>query len=128
KHDLMCLLKDLKKSGKVIFGYGASGRANTIIQYCHISDDILDCIIDDASAKHGFYMPGSHFAIKTRDFFKAKPPDYVLLFAWSFLKEIVDKNIDYLHQGGKFIIPLPKVKIISWSNGEIVEKLYEDLA
>jgi SAM-dependent methyltransferase len=126
KQDLMGLLKSLKKSSKVIFGYGASGRANTIIQYCGISADILDCIIDDAPAKHGFYMPGSHFLIKSRDFLGNNRPDYILLFAWSFLKEIVDKNMDYLHEGGKIIIPLPEVKIISWSGGKMVEELYAD--
>ena len=39
-------------------------------------------------------------------------PDYALLLAWNFSKEIIKNNIKYLKKGGKFIIPLPNVKII----------------
>lgn len=126
KRDLMDLLGSLKKSGKTIFGYGASGRANTLIQYCNITKEILDCIIDDAPAKQGFYTPGSHFPIKARVYLKMHPCDYILVFAWSFLNEIVAKNMEYLRGGGKIIIPLPKVKVISWKEGNVAEELYSN--
>lgn len=96
KNILMCLLKDLKTNKEKIWGYGASGRANTIIQYCGIDTDMVDCIIDDAPAKHGYYTPGSHFKIVPRSMMDENPPDYILVFAWSFLKEIVKNNMNYL--------------------------------
>jgi methylation protein EvaC len=117
---LMNVLGKLKGKDKKVFGYGASGRANTIIQYCGISNTMLDCIIDDAPAKHGFYTPGSHILIQPRDRILQDNPDYVLIFAWSFIKEVAGKNMAYLENGGKFIIPLPEVKIVSLKNGEIV--------
>ncbi len=118
--NLMSLLNKLKTEGKVLFGYGASGRANTIIQYCGMTNKTLNCIIDDAPAKHGFYTPGSHILIQSRDRIVQDNPDYVLIFAWSFIKEVISKNMAYLEKGGKFIVPLPKVKIVSLKNGEIV--------
>jgi methylation protein EvaC len=81
---------------------------------------MLDCIIDDAPAKHGYYTPGSHILIRSREFIAQEKPDYVLVFAWSFIKEIAGKNMEYLEQGGRFIVPLPQVKIITMQNGEIV--------
>ena len=39
-------------------------------------------------------------------------PDYALILAWNFAKEIISNNKEYLKKGGKFIIPIPKVKII----------------
>lgn len=122
KITLLGLLDQLKKEGKSIWGYGASGRANTIIQYCNISSSHLDCIIDDAPAKHGFYTPGSHFPIVSRDSLSLKPPDYILVFAWSFIAEIIEKTKDYLNSGGRFIVPLPKVKVVYQKDGHLTEE------
>jgi len=109
---------------KSVVGYGASGRANTLIQYCQINSTHLKYIIDDAPAKQGFYTPGSHFLIKSREALEIEKPDYILVFAWSFINEIINKNMKYLMSRGKMIIPLPAVKVISYENGEIKEKLY----
>tara|TARA_B100000212_G_scaffold119733_1_gene89534 strand:+ start:23696 stop:25006 length:1311 start_codon:yes stop_codon:yes gene_type:complete len=123
--NLMSLLKEIKNNNKSIIGYGASGRANTLIQYCNISNEILDYIVDDAPMKQGYYTPGSHLKIKSAESIEENMPDYILIFAWSFFNEIIEKNIKYLHRGVKFIIPLPEVKIISSINGEIIEKIYK---
>ncbi|MFH1430474.1 MAG: class I SAM-dependent methyltransferase [Candidatus Uhrbacteria bacterium] len=111
--DLMALLDQLKAQGKTIIGYGASGRGTTIMNYCGIDGRHLDYVVDDAPAKHGYFTPGTHVEIhpweKTEE---GKMPDYALLFAWSFAKEVCAKRRDYLEAGGKFIVPLPEVRII----------------
>lgn len=113
KAELMALLYDLKAQGKSIAGYGASGRANTMIQYCEIDHQFLDYMIDDAPAKSGYYTPGSHFLIHPNSVLKGENvPDYLLVFAWSFLKEISNRNMEYIDKGGQFIVPLPKVEVI----------------
>jgi methylation protein EvaC len=117
KHDLISLLHRLKASGARIAGYGASGRANTIIQYCGIGREQLDYMIDDAPAKAGFYTPGSHLLIQSSSVLgQPNPPDYLLLFAWSFLEEIKTRCADYLKGGGRLIVPLPHVRIIDGVN------------
>lgn len=119
KSRLMELLSRLKAEGRSIAGYGASGRANTMIQYCGIGHDYLDYMIDDAPAKAGFYTPGSHFLINSRAILRqGRPPDYLLIFAWSFLNEIAEKNADYLRSGGRMIVPLPEVDIVTRPNPE----------
>jgi len=111
---LMELLVDLRTSGHRVAGYGASGRANTVIQFCGITHEHLDYMIDDAAAKLGFYTPGSHFEIRSSSvLFGEDCPDYILLFAWPFLEEIKTKNIRYFQNGGKIILPLPELKIYS---------------
>lgn len=117
KLNLIALLERLRSEGKRIVGYGASGRANTIIQYCGIGHQHLDYVIDDAPSKIGFYTPGSHFPIKSSSVLaEPEAPDYVLVFAWSFFDEIVSKHQYYLGQGGNFILPLPQIKIFNSSN------------
>jgi len=114
RNQLLDLLKRLKNEGKTIIGYGASGRGTIIMNYCGIDSRYLDYVVDDAPAKQGFYTPGTHVPIKSwDDIKKSKFPDYVVLFAWAFTDEVIQKRQDYLQQGGKFIIPLPDVRVIS---------------
>ncbi len=113
KATLMDLVGQLKADGYTIAGYGASGRANTMIQYCGINHKHLDYMIDDAPAKSGFYTPGAHFKIHPRSILdQSDPPDYLLIFAWSFLDEILKRNKKFIDNGGRMIVPLPKVRII----------------
>lgn len=109
---LMDLLNQLRREGKTIAGYGASGRANTIIQYCGITHEHLDYMIDDAPAKTGFFTPGSHFEIRSSEALQGPgAPDYVLIFAWSFFDEIRRRNQAYLARGGRMILPLPTLSV-----------------
>ncbi|MEK7458016.1 MAG: class I SAM-dependent methyltransferase [Patescibacteria group bacterium] len=114
KKELMVLLATLKKQGKTVVGYGASGRATAIMSFCGITTDHLEYVIDDAPAKQGAYTPGNHLKIRSSEMMhdKKRRPDYCLVFAWSFINEIKKRNLDYLASGGKFIVPLPKVKVI----------------
>jgi methylation protein EvaC len=110
---LMALLNKLKKEGRTIAGYGASGRANTMIQYCGINHNHLDYMIDDAPAKTGVFTPGSHFEIHPSSILdQPDPPDYLLIFAWSFFFEIAKRSKKYVDGGGRMIVPLPEVKIV----------------
>jgi methylation protein EvaC len=111
--DLMQLLDTLKADGKSIIGYGASGRGTMIMNYCGIDGSYLDYVVDDAPAKHGFLTPGMHVSIHDWEHTKeAGRPDYALLFAWSFSKEVMKKRRGYLEAGGKFIVPLPEVHVV----------------
>ncbi|MFC1536886.1 class I SAM-dependent methyltransferase [Pseudomonadota bacterium] len=113
KAALMALLSQLKGEGYTIAGYGASGRANTMIQYCGIDHSHIDYMIDDAPAKSGYYTPGSHFKIHPSSILdQPNPPDYLLIFAWSFLDEIKIRSKKYIDSGGRMIVPLPEVKVI----------------
>ncbi len=118
RQKLMDLLDELKAKDHRIAGYGASGRANTMIQYCGIDHTHLDFMIDDAPAKNGFYTPGSHFRIHPSSvLLDEDAPDYILVFAWSFFDEIRKRNQQFLENGGRMIIPLPEVAVYSLAGG-----------
>lgn len=115
KEKLMVLLDELKKKGRRVVGYGASGRANTIIQYCGITNAHLDFMVDDAPAKQGMYTPGSHLKIQSSTSLKDAKPDYILLFAWTFYNEIAGKLGEFFDGGGRMVVPLPDVRITFYS-------------
>ena len=100
--DLIC---NLQKTNKV-FGYGASGRANTIMNFCEIE---LDGIIDDSPSKIGCYTPIYNVHIYSNDILYTKcAPDYCVILAWPYSEYIIQKH---KHYSGKFIIPLPYIKM-----------------
>lgn len=118
KQKLMDLLNTLRRKGRTVAGYGASGRANTIIQYCGITDKQLDFMIDDAPAKQGLYTPGSHLQIRDNRALTKDKPDYIVLFAWAFYEEIAAKCAKYLEAGGRIIVPLPDVRVTMYPTEE----------
>lgn len=116
KNSLMEFLERARLSNRKVAGYGASGRANTIIQYCGIAREHMQYIIDDAPAKWEYYTPGSHLEIRSRDALETEPPDYLVVLAWGYLSEIAEKCRHYLDGGGKLLTPLPEVRLISHPN------------
>ncbi len=112
KKDLLHLLNKLNKDNKTITGYGASGRGAVIINYCGLDMKLLKFIVDDAPAKQGCFMPGTHNPIHSPQELINQNSDYSVVFAWPFIEEVKKRNQDYLRNGGKFILPLPKVKVI----------------
>jgi predicted TPR repeat methyltransferase len=114
KRQLMTLLDQLQQEGRRMIGYGASGRASTIMNYCGIDQRYLEYVVDDAPAKQGMYTPGTHLPIRPWSAGDEGPgrPDFALLFAWSFIEEVKSKRGRFLQSGGRFIVPLPEVRVV----------------
>ena len=113
KHDLLSLLKKIKKNGKRTISYGATYKSATIFNYCNIGTNLIEYVIDSTKNKQGKLTPGKHIPIKASRNGIDRDVDYAFLGAWNFGKEIKKKEINFLKNGGKFITHVPSVKIIS---------------
>ncbi len=112
KHKLLSFLIDAKQAGKRIAGYGAPGKGNTLLNYCGIREDFIDYVVDRNPFKHGKYLPGSHIPVYPPDRIAETKPDYVLILPWNLTDEIV-AQLGYVREwGGRFVIPIPEVKVI----------------
>lgn len=106
------MLACLKANGKKIIGYGASAKGSTLLNFYGIKSDLIDFVTDTSPIKQGLFVPGVHIPIvKPEMLYKAKP-DYVLLLAWNYASSILQKEKALRKQGVKFIIPVPKFKIV----------------
>jgi SAM-dependent methyltransferase len=112
KSELISVLDGLKAEGKSIVGYGAAAKANTLMSYFEIGDKHLNYILDLSKYKQGLYFSGNHLPIVPPDKLIEDQPDYTLILAWNFADEIMKQQQEYKDKGGKFIIPIPEVKIV----------------
>ena len=83
-------INKLKKDGNKLIGYGAPAKATTALNFFGISNEI-DCIIEDNKLKQGKIVPGVNIPIISKENIKEKP-DYLIVLAWNFFKEIKREN------------------------------------
>lgn len=109
---LITLLHDLKAKGKRIVAISTPAKGNTLLNYCNIGMIYLDYATEKASLKVGKHTPGTYIKIESDAKLLEDQPDYALILAWNFSKEIMANLEEYKKRGGKFIIPIPEPKII----------------
>lgn len=111
KEDVIMLLVKLKKNKKRIAGYGAPAKGIILLNYFGIKK-YIDFIVDKAPAKQGLYTPGTHMLVYAPPYIEERKPDYLFVFPWNIVSEVMNERKIFKKQGGKFIIPIPKLTIV----------------
>jgi ubiquinone/menaquinone biosynthesis C-methylase UbiE len=112
RNDLQSFLKKAKAEGKLVHGYGASTKGSTTLQYCGVTPDLVPAIADRNPRKWGQYTIGTQIKIISEEESRAAKPDYYLVLPWHFLPEFQKRESDFLKRGGKFLIPMPTVRLV----------------
>lgn len=113
--DLVKLLRGLKAKNKRIFALGAPVKGNTLLNYCKIEPGLIECATEVNPFKIGRLTPGTHIPIVDERLLE-KQPDYYLILSWNFLDFLITKYKKYLLDGGKFIVPVPSVRVLSFDS------------
>lgn len=112
RQELMTLLLDLKRQGKLLAGYGAPAKGNTLLNYYGIGPDLLEFLADRNVLKQGRFSPGMHIPVVSPDEIAKQKPDYLLILAWNFGDEIMAQQEAFRAGGGKFILPIPTPRVV----------------
>ncbi len=105
------LLTDIKKSGQRIVGIGAPAKGNTLLNFCGITSEIVNCLFEKSDLKIGLYAPGTHIPVVSETLLYAEQPDVALLLSWNLSDEIIPKLRRNGYRG-KFIIPFPQITVV----------------
>jgi hypothetical protein len=101
------------KENKTVICYGAPAKGNTLLNYFQINSKLIKYTVDLNPHKQGLFLPGIHLEIKSPLEIKNTKPDYIIILPWNIKDEIMKQLMYVKEWGGKFVIPIPEVEIIS---------------
>lgn len=111
REELVSFLTGLRQRGRSVAAFGASAKGNVLLNYCHLSAETFEYVVDDTLAKQGKLYPGLRLPIVSRDALIRTPTDYLVILAWNFYDEIKSSLSGYLAGGGRLVCPLPTLRI-----------------
>jgi hypothetical protein len=101
-----------RKKGKKIVCYGAAAKGNTVLNFCEITKDSIDYVVDISPHKQGKFLPGTHIPIYSPEKIKDTKPDYIVILAWNLKDEIIEQMNFVKEWEGQFVVLVPEVKIL----------------
>lgn len=112
KNDFLKFLIEQNQLNKLVLGYGAAAKGNTLLNYAGVKPDLIPYVCDLAFSKQGKLMPGSRIPILTpEEVFKHKP-DYIFIFPWNIKEEVMNSYNFISDWGGKFVVAIPALTIL----------------
>ncbi len=112
KKKLLGFLEEAKRQGKIVAGYGAPAKGNTLLNYCRVTPDLLPFTVDRSPHKQGSYLPGTQIPIYAPTKVDEVKPDYLLILPWNLHKEITGQMAHIRNWGAKFVVPIPDLEIL----------------
>ena len=103
------------QEGKKTYLYGASTKGNTVLQYYNLDERKIPYGAERSSEKWGKYTIGTGIKIISEKKARDLNPDYFFVTPWGFIKEFIKRERDWLKNGGQFIVPFPKFKLIKFN-------------
>ena len=125
KNSLIKKINQIIEAGQKIYAYGASTRGNTILLYCGLDNKIITGAAERNPLKYGLETAGTRIPIKSEAEIREINPDYFLILPYTFLNEFIKREFDFLNKGGRFLVPIPEIKIISKKDGKIVHEIID---
>ena len=111
KNEFLWFLRDQKKNGKLVAGYGAAAKGNTLLNFCGVKEDLVNFIVDKNPNKQDMYCPGSKIPIVEEKVILEKKPDFIVIFPWN-IKEEIKNQLAYVREWGcKFVVAIPRLHV-----------------
>lgn len=108
----LSFIKNEVKNGKTVYVYGASTKGNVILQYYGLDHTLITAAAERSPEKWGKYTIGTGIPIISEEEARNAQPDYFLVLPWAFFNEFYDREVEWRHKGGKFILPLSEFRVV----------------
>ncbi len=111
KRSVLSFLIGLHRDGRTVAGYGAPGKANTLLNYCGIGPDLLPYTVDRNPYKHGRFTPGTRIPIHHPDRLVETRPDYIWILPWNLRREIALELSAARDWGARLFVAIPRPEV-----------------
>ena len=113
KNDFLRFLIEKKEEGKLVVGYGAAAKGNTLLNFAGVKSDLIRYVVDRSPHKQNKFMPGSRIPIVSEERLSVDKPDFVVIFPWNLSDEIAHQ-LKYLSSSGtEFVAAIPHLEVFS---------------
>ncbi|MEO1346879.1 MAG: class I SAM-dependent methyltransferase [Pseudomonadota bacterium] len=113
REDVRDLIGSLKADGHRLAAYGAAAKGTIMLNYLNLNQNVIEYVVDRNENKHGKLVPGVRIPIHEPDRLLEDKPDYVVVLPWNFRDEIISQQQQFLKGGGRFVVPIPRLEIVS---------------
>lgn len=111
KNEFLSFLIEQKKLDKVVVGYGAAAKGNTLLNFAGVKRDLIRYVVDRSPHKQNKFMPGSRIPIVSEERLSADTPDFVVIFPWNISGEVKTQLSFLTKSGTKFVVAVPNLQI-----------------
>jgi SAM-dependent methyltransferase len=111
KNEFLSFLIEQKKLGKVVVGYGAAAKGNTLLNFAGVKNDLIRYVVDRSPHKQNKFMPGSRIPIVSEERLSVDNPDFVVIFPWNISDEVKTQLSFLTKIGTKFVVAVPNLQI-----------------
>lgn len=104
-------IDNARLSNKIIAGYGAAAKGNTLMNYAGVQANDIKFVCDAATAKQNHFLPGSRIPILHPDQLVSHEVDYIIIFPWNIALEVKQQLRKKIKYKTKFVTFIPEVII-----------------
>jgi NDP-4-keto-2,6-dideoxyhexose 3-C-methyltransferase len=114
RDEVQDIINEANEDGKIVCVYGASTKGNFLLQWYGIDYDDVLYAAERSPEKWGKVTAGTDIKIYSEAIVRQQRPDYMLVLPYAFISEFLEREKDeaWRKAGGKFIVPLPELRIL----------------
>jgi SAM-dependent methyltransferase len=111
RDDFVAFLDAQRAEGRLVVGYGAAAKGNTLLNYCGIKRERLAFVADRSPSKQTMLLPGSHIPVVAPEAIDIARPDFIVILPWNIRAEVIDQLAAARTWGARFVTAIPHLQI-----------------
>jgi len=111
-YNINSIVKNEKMKDIPCYAYGSPTKAILLLKMTNLSSNDINYIVEDNEYKVGKFLPKTAIPIFHLNQLDFKKPAIIIILAWNFSDDIIDKLKKIYKAPVKIIIPLPETKIL----------------
>lgn len=112
REEFTTYLKTVRAEGRTIVGYGAAAKGNTFLNYCNVTTDQIDFVVDRNPVKQNTLLPGSRIPVRAPAALNAAQPADILILPWNIRDEVVGQLLHLRAEGTRFVTAVPRLVVL----------------